>query len=260
MAETDPWLKATQYDNNPLTAGIADFAEYKPGEVTMEYDEARKDYELTFDDGQRVMLSQCDVVCGGDPSGGGKARGPKSSKNAAAVVARTSEDRIAIIEAQSGFVEPTRFYDWLAEYQVKYGTQLRASYVEAVAGFKAMVKLLQVEARKRDLRPPLPVAALGEKEGTIRSVFQPYLNRKRLFIRREIRGKVMEELRVFPSSRMDLLDALKIAIFKTHKPESNDPNDDFDDGDDDNPHYSEKALKRMRDRARLQGVSNATGY
>jgi len=261
MGRVNPWLKATQYDNNPLAAGVADFAEYSPGECTLEYDESRKDFTIIFDDGQRVNLCDCDLVGGGDPSGGGKSRGPKSSKNAVGLVARTPDDRIAIIEAQAGFVEPTRFYDWLADYQRKYGTSLRATYVEAVAGFKAMVKLLQVEARKRNLHPPLPVPALGEKETTIRNIFQPFLARKQLYIRHDLRGRVMEELRVFPSNRMDLLDAIKIAIFKSHKPKAgeSDTNDSNDD-DDDQPHWSPKALKRMRDAARMRGVSTVTGY
>ena len=253
MAETNPWLKATQYDNNPLAAGVADFAEYSPGACTLDWKDERHDYELTFDDGLVVPLSACDVVCGGDPSGGGKSRGPKSSKNAVGVVARTSDDRLAIIEAQSGFVEPTRFFEWLSEYQRKYGTTLRSTYVEAVAGFKAMVKLLQAEARRLSVRAPLPVPALGEKESTIRSIFQPYLNRKKLYIRKEIRGKVMEELRVFPSTRMDLLDALKIAIYKTHKPESDTMDDEWDD-DDDNPRPRKGRIVRN------SRVLAATGY
>jgi len=201
-------------------------------------------------------LAECDLVGGGDPSGGGKSRGPKSSKNAVGLVARTPNDRIAIIEAQAGFVEPTRFYDWLAGYQQKYGAQLRATYVEAVAGFKAMVKLLQVEARKRNLHAPLPVPALGEKETTIRNIFQPYLARKQLYIRDAVRGAVMAELRIFPSTHLDLLDALKIAIFKTHKPAAVLDRDDFNDDDDDD----EKTWGRKYRAHPRAGVSTVTGY
>jgi hypothetical protein len=257
MAETDPWLKATQYDNNPLVAGISDFAEYKPGDCVLDYEPEQKDFRLTFDDGYSVLLAHCDLVGGGDPSGGGKARGPKSSKNAVCCVARTPNDRVAIIEAQSGYVEPTRFFDWLADYQRKYGPQLRATYVEAVAGFKAMVRLLQVEARKRNLHAPLPVQALGEKESTIRNIIQPYLSRKQLYIRKEIRGKVMEELRVFPSHKMDLLDAIKIAIFKTHKPQAQDESDEQDDDDDENK--PSKGWLRAHQRNNRE-VSPVTGY
>lgn len=260
MGRMNPWLKATQYDNNPLMAGVADFAEYQPGIVTMQYQDASRDYELEFDDGCKFMLAQCDLVGGGDPSGGGKARGPRSSKNAVGCIARTPDDRIAIIEAQSGYVEPTRFFDWLAGYQSKYGSKLRATYVEAVAGFKAMVKLLQVEARKRNLFAPQPVPALGEKESTIRNIFQPYLARKKLYIRPEIRDKVMEELRVFPSTRMDLLDALKIAIYKSHRPEGTLDDDSYDEDDEDNNQPSQGWVRRHRHIRGSSQQSAVTGY
>jgi hypothetical protein len=145
--------------------------------------------------------------------------------------------------------------------QRKYGTTLRASYVEAVAGFKAMVKLLQVEARKRGSHAPLPVPALGEKESTIRNIFQPFLDRKQFYIRAELRGKVMEELRIFPSPHMDLLDALKIAVYKSYKPKTIDhTNDDYDDDDDALGQPSKAWLARHRRNARSFDTSAVTGY
>lgn len=256
LGETNPWLKATQYDNNPLKAGISDFAEYVPGELTMFYDESQKDYCLVFDDGQRVWMRDCDVVAAGDPSGGGKARGPKSSKNAVVAVARTPGDRIAIIEAFSGYVEPTRFFEWLADVRRKYGMRLRGTYVEAVAGFKAMVKLMRETAKSVGIPAPLGIPALGEKETTIRNILQPVLAKKQLYVRKEIRAKLMEELRIFPSPKMDLLDALKIAIFKSHRPASVETDDDDEDEDEDD--FRDR--RRRRGRAGALGMSEVTGY
>ena len=262
MAVTDPWLRATQYDNDPLRSGVSDFADYNPQKVEVKWDDNRQDYLLVFsDDGAVWPLAQCDVVQGGDPSGGGKARGPKSSKNAVGVVARTPDDRIAIIEAQSGYVEPTRFFDWIADNEKKNGLLIRSSYVEAVAGFKAVVKLLRTEALRRGVRAPIGIPALGDKETTIRNIFQPFLARNKLYIRDTLYGKVMEELRIFPSPHMDLLDALKIAIFKTHKPANKHTHDDDDYDDEDDMYFgaSQSWLRKHKRNVKV-GVSPVTGY
>ena len=256
MAETDPWLRATQYDNNPLKAGTSDFGTYNPGDCKVRWDDAREDYVIEFDDGTAIALAKCDVVAGGDPSGGGKAKGPRASKNAAAVIAHTPDGRVAIIDAQSGFVEPTRFFEWLLDFDRKYGARMRGPYVEATGGFVAVVKLLRREANERKVRPPIPIPPIGDKEATIRSTYQPLLAKGKLFIESRIRGLVLAELKVFPSIRMDLLDAIKLAIYKSRRPVDNEDSENWDDDDDDEHVSRAEREARIRDSNR----SPVTGY
>jgi len=249
LMETNPWLVQTQYMNNPRAAGSADFAAYAVGHADIQWEEESKDYILTMD-GRRYPLSECDVVGAGDPSGGGKQRGMKSSKAAACVVARTFDDKSVIISGDCGYVEPTKFFGWLEAYQKRYGLKLRTIYVEAVAGFKAMVKLAQVECHKRGIRAPIGIPALGDKETTIRNIFQPLLDRNKLYVVEAVRGTLMAELRIFPSPRMDFLDASKIALYKVHKPGRFGTDEDSDDEDDLSP----------RSRNTFANVRNAAGY
>jgi hypothetical protein len=64
--------------------------------------------------------------------------------------------------------------------------------------------------------------------------------------------QLLEEIKGFPSRRMDVLDALKIAVFKSYKPRGVDGEEDSDYPDDDVPH------KRINVR-RLR-VNPTTGY
>ena len=54
-----------------------------------------------------------------------------SASSATVVIARWSDDVVVVLEADKGFVEPTRFFDWLFGYVDKYGVLLRTTYVEA---------------------------------------------------------------------------------------------------------------------------------
>jgi len=92
------------------------------------------------------------------------------------------------------------------------------------------------------------VPALGDKEATIRNIIQPFLEKGRLYAREEIAQMVREEIRTFPSRSMDLLDALKIAIFKSHRPDT--PFNEEED-DDDGP---------TRPRSRWEKANSLSGY
>ncbi len=258
MLETNPWLAQTQYFNNPHAAGVADFATYRPEKVSLDWDDAQDCYVIRFSD-RTVPLTKCDVVAGGDPAASEHRAGSRTSKSATGVIARTPDDRVVIIEADSGFVEPTKFFDWLFAYKDKYGLSLRTTYVEAQAGFKAFIPIGRREAalRGRDFAVQ-PIPALGDKETTIRNIYQPFLNRGKLYLRDTIAGRFLEEFRVFPSGRMDLLDALKIAIYKSYKPFDETAADDYDPDDDDDTEVVRRRRKRLTRATR--SVSSISGY
>jgi len=232
IAETNIWLYQTQYMNNPYAAKPGDFSQYVIDKVDMTWNDAENTYEIRWEDGTKRLLSSADVVAAGDPAASSKKVGSRTSKSATVVVARWSDDRVVVLEADAGYVEPTRFFDWLFSYREKYGHGLRQVYVEAQAGFKAFIPIGRKEEQLRGKNLGIvPVPALGDKEATIRNILQPFLNRGKLFVRRDIGDKVISELKVFPSNRMDVLDALKIAVYKTFRPDRTDEDDEDDDSE-----------------------------
>jgi hypothetical protein len=218
MAESNPWLYFTQYMNSARPSKPGDFGQYTPGRVTMEHGD--EGFQVLFPDGSKRLLTTADVVSAGDPAASTHRTGQRTSKSATTVIARWKDDVVAILELNKGYVEPTRFFDWLYDYKQKYGVLMRSPFVEAQAGFKAFIPISRQEAvrRGKDLNV-VGVPALGDKETTIRNIIQPFLSRGKLYVRDVIWGQVMEELRVFPSLKMDGLDAIKIAIFKSHRPD-----------------------------------------
>lgn len=252
LAEDDPWVYQSQYANNPIAAGASDFAQYEVKECSLEWNDAQETYEVVSKDGLDYLvddLRDCDVVIAGDPSAGGTSQGFRSSRASMIVLARNSRDRYFVLDLEAGFVQPTKFFDWLFQYKAKYGHRIRATYVETQAGFRSFVSIIRKEEQLRGKYLNfLGIPALGDKEGTIRNILQPLLDKGKLYIRKELRGKLMEELRVFPSRRMDILDALKIAVYKSIRPKAEDIGNDDDDERD-----SRKLLRRRQ-------VSRVTGY
>ena len=248
MKDENPWLYYSQYMNSVKSAKPGDFSQYTPEKVDLQYREDER-WWVVFPDEERP-LATADVVAAGDPAASTHRAGMRTSKSATTVIARWSDERVAVLEADKGFVEPTRFFDWLYDYKHKYRELLRNPYVEAQAGFKSFIPISRREAqiRKEDLNVQ-PVPALGDKETTIRNILQPFLSRGKLYIESRIYGKVIEELRVFPSSKMDLLDAIKIALFKSRKPDAKPDGSEQDDDDED----SVTAQKRAH-------VSRVSGY
>jgi len=259
MREENPWLYYTQYLNRPYSAKDGDFGQYRPQKCKLTWDSSDERYYVLFPGGDDLAspplsfkrsLASADVVAAGDPAASSKRVGIRTSKSATGVIARWADDTVAVLEVDKGYVEPTRFFDWLYSYKDKYRPFLRGPYIEAQAGFKAFIPIARREAliRGKELNA-MPVPALGDKEATIRNILQPYLARNKLFIKEEIYDIVMDELRVFPSYKMDILDMIKIAIFKSIKPDSLEEEDDDD----------EESCSRKRSSAR-RSVSNVSGY
>jgi len=254
MANENPWVYQTQYMNNPYAAKPGDFSQYRVEDVQMEWSDDQGCFEVYMPDGTKRSLTTADVLAAGDPAASTHRAGTRTSKSATCVVARWSDDVTVVLEADKGYVEPTKFFDWLYGYQDKYGVVLRAKYCETQAGFKAFIPTSRREAliRGKDLNL-VGIPALGDKESTIRNVLQPFLSRGKLYARKEIAERVREELRVFPSNKMDLLDALKIAVFKSFRPSVGPEGADSDEDDDDNPGRQDALRRRSK-------VNSISGY
>lgn len=253
LLETDPWLANSQYMNNPISAGIAEWSTYEVKDFFIDYDDIEETLFLCFTEDhvqKRVDIRHCDVVLAGDPSGGATHASLNSSRASAVLTAKDANGRYFILEAEAAFIEPTKFFDLLFNYKRKYDRYVRSTYVETQAGFKSFISILRKEQQLRgEFLNFLGIPALGNKETTIRNIIQPVLAAGKLFVRADLRGKVMEEVRVFPSKKMDLLDALKIAMFKSLTPKVSEDENDEDD----------ERSKRTGN-WRREGVSPITGY
>jgi len=251
LLESDPWVYQSQYANNPIAAGASDFGGYKVHDCEVEWNDIQETYEIVkYSDAngyERIDFRDCDLVIAGDPSGGSTKASLSNSRASVAVVLTDYLGNRYLVDVESGFVLPTKFFDWLFQYKEKYGTKVRATFVEAQGGFKSFVSIIRKEEQMRGKYLNfLGIPALGEKETTIRNILQPVLDKGQLYVKKSIRSKLMEELRVFPSRRMDLLDALKIAIYRGIRPKSPEHQDDED----------EYERKKVRKRI----VSRITGY
>jgi hypothetical protein len=241
LAETDPWTYQSQYANNPKAAKAGDLAGYTPDVCTMEYIEGTG-YVIVYKD-ERIQLKFCDVVIAADPAGGEKRAGRKTSRSAIAVVARDPLARRFLIEAQAGFWPTTKLFDKLFEMKKKYGIIIRATYLETQGAFKALLSPLREDQLRRNVMLNLQgVPALGDKETTIRNIIQPLLDKGQLIVRGECRFAFNEELRAFPGSKMDLLDATKIALNRSHAPAESDEDDDECEARSSSRHHPQRCL------------------
>lgn len=252
MLETDPWTAQSQYMNNPIAAGISEWNQYEIRDCRLQWDDLAETYRIHYydDEGpQQEDLRDCDVILGADPSGGAQKASLKSSRAAVVVLARSSRNLYFVLEADAGYIEPTKFFDWLFRLKKQYAKYTRATYIETQGGFKSFVSILRKEEMLRgEFLNFLGIPALGEKETTIRNLIQPLLAKRILYVKESIRSRLMEEVRIFPSKRLDLLDALKIAVYKSVRPSGADRDED----DDDRP--------RKHGNWRRQGVNSNTGY
>jgi len=253
---SDPWVYQSQYANNPLAAGVSDFANYTIERFELEWDDDKETYEIVFldkaiGDFVRIDLRSCDVIVAGDPSGGTVVASYNSSRAAVVVLATDGLGRRFVLDVEANFVPPTKFFGWLFQYKKKYFNYCRGTFIEAQAAFKSFISILRKEEVLRgEWLNLVGINALGDKETTIRNIIQPLLDKGKLFLRHAVYVKVMEELRVFPSKKMDILDALKIAVYKSIVPR--DKNYSIDDDDDDDRFH--------RKRSNRDHVNKTTGY
>jgi hypothetical protein len=259
LMEKDPWTAQTQYLNRPRGALGSEWSTYTINSCNLEWNTQESQFIISFlENGlqQKVYVRDCCVVAAGDPSGGSTTGRRNASKAATAVIARDEKDRLFVLNVNAGYVEPTTFFDWLFGYRKTYGNSLVATYVEAQAGFKAMIPILrQEEVRRKSMLNLVGIPALGEKETTIRNILQPYFNKNMVWATRSAELQLLDEVKGFPSRHMDVLDAVKIAVYKSFKPRDLDGEQDLpdDENDEDSQHH-----KRVNRRRFL--VDPVTGY
>lgn len=219
LLETDPWTAYSQYFNNPQKSGQVEWANHHLGEAQLEW--VDDEWIIVYPhEGEAYSLSACDLVMAVDPGASERATTSKTSRTALIVYARDPKDRRVIVSCRKGYVPPSKWFDWMFLEKERYGRLLRRTTVELVAGFKSLESIIRAEQTRRGKFVGfVPIPSLGQKESTIRNLLEPILVRGLLYVTPETRGEVSSELHAFPSRKMDILDAIKIAEYTSVRPE-----------------------------------------
>lgn len=250
LAREDPWSYQTQYMNNPRLSSAFEFGSFDPptcnvgqkGDdwVVEIWDEVLSAYET-------ISLSACDLVIAADPAASDKMRSLKTSRSSIVVAALDWKGRYFIIEIRADFVPPSTFFEWLFTLRRKYASCVRQTIVETQGAFKILADVIRKEEVKRNEWLNLStIPALGDKVITIRNIFEPILKANKLYVAELARDEFFKEFLSFPSARMDVLDAAKIALKSLIRPEDG----GFLDDEEENSAY----------RSRLSRRSSITGY
>jgi hypothetical protein len=230
LAKDDHWTYITQYVNNPHSTGSLDFASYSLRAAKLLYEDSSikggfagdgEPYISRMRNGREITtpLRECDIVIGCDPAASEKRANSRTSRSAVVVIARTPQDEIVILDARRDYVKTSKLMDWLFQLANKY-PNARQVRVEAQGPFKILAEVIRDEMKRRGkFFYMLAVPAMGDKVPTIKMTFEPFLKRDVVYVIDESMAIVKQEFDIFPSSQLDLLDAVKIAISGTHLPQ-----------------------------------------
>lgn len=231
MAKEKWWEYVTQYLNDPQESGLAELNAYTTKDFTMLHEDDQwiieyMEYDVETDDygPKRINLNDMDVVMAVDPAATEKYISAKTSKSAVGIVATSWDGKKFLIALRAGYYSPSQLFEEIFAASDPFRQYLRATFLEANAGFKVLGPLLREEERKRGRYIGLkPFASVGDKDARIRSVLQPELDAQRVFVHGAYVADVNEELRSFPQShKKDILDMLSIAIANARQPISAD--------------------------------------
>jgi phage terminase large subunit-like protein len=258
LMEKDPWTAMTQYFNNPTEAGMTELNLYTIHECRLDFTEEKGwmiDY-MEGEDNRVISLSDCYVVQACDPAASEKGFHAKTSRSAVGVLAHAADDKRFLIALNVDFVAASRMFDWMFSNAIKFDGYLQKTVLEAQGAFKILNSILRNEENRRRTEAYVngqkfaylnlqSVNKAGEKDAVIRSSLDPLLRQNLLYVDKNLKTKVLEELNTFPQSpRKDILDMLSLAINSTIRP--------LDE--------REIKMKRRRDNRFYNRMANAAGY
>jgi hypothetical protein len=231
------WTYQTQYMNNPRSVDSLEFINYKPYPCTLAYDKDNGWFVTFMDETSRIIekpLSSMDLVLSLDPAGSEKYATMKTSRSAMMLTAHDSTNRVFHLRLRVDFCSPSTYFNWLFEEKNRFKELIRVTVVESQGGFKILGDLIhQEEFRRGQWLNLICAPALGDKVVSVRSIYQPICQAGKLFVEESIYDKFMEEFQVFPaSSRMDILDAGKIGIKYTYRPQNDSEKLEFSEAED----------------------------
>lgn len=225
LEKTDFWAAMTQYYNEPMKAGLAEFVEYEVGECAL----INKDDEWyigrindNYNPSLPVKLSDCDVVMTIDPAATDSNLNAKICRSSIGLWAVDSEDYHYRFWSKVGFFSIHQLIDNIFEGNRIFKGYVRKTIVEDNAFQKVIKPLVQAEMIDRNVFVNIQgMPARGDKKARIRSAFGMYLAKGKVWATREAGKELREELKMFPmnDSRLDVLDESEKALVALKRPE-----------------------------------------
>jgi hypothetical protein len=236
LRKDDPWTYWTQYQNHPQQAGLSELNNYTIGECELLFERGEffiKVYENGPDgvgSSTLIPLSSCFTIQGADPAGTEKYISAKTSRTAQGVDAQDAKGRHFLISLHVDFVSASTLFDWFFSDAKRFHNYMSGTFLEAQGAFKILGPLLKEEEQRRTRaafskndKPVFlalhSVTKTGEKDAVIRNTLQPLLERNLLYVEKNVKAKVLDELNVFPqSNRKDILDMWCLLINHSYRP------------------------------------------
>lgn len=257
LLREDYWSAMTQYVNAPMKAGLAEFAEYNPGDATLIWEESSSEWFLrlfpdpNFSDVGAVSidipLAQCDVLVSTDLAATDTGIKAKTCRSSLAAWATTPQGKHVRFWSRVGFFSIEKILDYVFDVNALFKGYVRTTIIESNAFQKIIKPIIEKEMRVRDMYFSVtPVNATGDKKARIRAALGQELPKNGIWLCRGSDKEFREELRMFPmsDSRVDVLDESEKAIVFAIKPATQD----------------EIIRKQYEEEDEQQGVMSAVGY
>lgn len=223
LAKDDWWTYVTQYKNAPEESGLNEFNSYETGTSQLEY-QSHRGWLLSYWTGTETVemsLGECDVGLGADPAATERYISARTSKSAVVVWAHDWMDNLHLVSCNSGYVAAHEFIDWIFAAKKKFQGSMRVSCIEMNAGFKMLGPMIRREEQARTMPVNLRgTPAVGEKDARIRTVFEPLLAGRKIYLCEGVGTDFLAEKGAFPQGHTkDVLDASAHVIPQLHRPE-----------------------------------------
>ena len=214
MLIRDPWTALTQYKNTPRGAKIGGLEGQPRSCRILKNKEDRwviiRRGDPNFGErNQAIYLSDCTVYMTCDPAGTDDSITSKSSRTSIGVWACDWEDNFYRIFSKVGYISDRAMYDSIFEGNKLFEGHILGTIFETVAMQKVLYKQLGREQAERGVWLALvrdPVRGSGDKEARIRHQLGGPLRAGKVWLADGCAAEFIEELKSFPSSKLDVLD------------------------------------------------------
>jgi hypothetical protein len=223
LEEGNVWTVMTQFYNNPMDSGLAEFVNLEVKKASLRY-ETGPGFIITFHDeeeSEEVRLEEMDCVMAVDPAGTDKNISARTSRTAIEAWAEDYKERLVLLWSRVGYFSIHETFNHIFEGVEYLKGSVRTVGVEANAMQKILLPLLESERRQRDVWVSFtPANAGGDKVARIRSIVGRALQKGRVYVVDGQGLEFLEEVKIFPQGkyRMDALDAAEKAFSMLIRP------------------------------------------
>lgn len=225
VLELTPWVAMTALANKPRDSGVLEFPNSNLPTFELDWD-PREGWLIVPQEGSArdpIRLADCDVVMSVDPAATKKGITAKTSRTSIGIWAAAPDERLFRIWSKVGYMRSPEVFDAIFEGYEAFQGYIRVVAIESNAQQKGWIDLLREERLRRELWPPIKeIPQQTDKTVRIRTAFALRLNRGLIWIAEATGKELQEEVKSFPSLKLDVMDESAIA-FETLYPGSADP-------------------------------------